>query len=124
MLKRVLRSILAFFDILEQPRTRMATERADNSESSNLEVNEDGLHEKKMIRFEIPNTPFHIMGTFADGFALTIGMNRLSPLLPSEVAVINWLEENRWNVMMTCMIMVMDKTNKIGEAVNKSINNL
>lgn len=74
-----------------------------------------------MLRVEIPRTPFHVVGSEKDGYALTVGMNRLSPMCENREGVEEWLEENKWNVMMTCIIMVMDRNNDIGKAVNDSL---
>lgn len=75
----------------------------------------------KMLRKEIPGTPFHVMGDEQTGYALTIGMNRLSPMCKEIKGVEQWLEENEWNVIMTMIIMIMDGRNDVGKAVQESL---
>lgn len=110
-------TILKWLQELKKRYTR-SVERLNTQESIS---DQDSLVYGKMLRQEIERTPFHIVGTEVEGYALTIGMNRLSPLLDSVGQVHLWLEDNKWNVMITCMIMILDTKNDIGKAVNDTL---
>lgn len=89
-------------------------------------VNENNINSQnssKLIeRDNLEGTPFMVIGNQEQGYFLCMGKSRLSEILPTKEAVIDYLNNNTWNVAGAMMIAMIQDTKGISilaEAIKK-----
>lgn len=79
--------------------TQLNTEETHNKDSGN-----EQLFKIKPIQ----NTPFHILNK-ENEYYLTIGNNLLTVGMETEEKILKYLEEHKWDIITTIIIIITDK---------------
>lgn len=80
------------------------------------EINKEAYGKGNFLqKVQIEKTPFWIIGERDEGYYLVIGNNRLTDPLKSVQEVREYLEENKWMVMLQMIMVVMGDEQKIKE---------
>lgn len=81
----------------------------------NILENGENTHKSNYLTTNrpIPNTPFRIVGNTEQGYALTLGEYRMTPMHTTEIEAIDYLNTNQWEVIANMIIILNDKIKKL-----------
>lgn len=84
----------------------------------NLHNSKSNTDELQMVRDNIPGTPFYIVGNNDKGYFLTFAKWRLTDNMKSTEKVLNYVNENYYDVTLKMVLCVTGEIKQLEKTVN------